>query len=72
MVEYNKAVRLLSAKIRKLRRRKRLTREKLAYENDISKGNLSDIENGKHSPNLQTLISLANGLGCRVKDLIDF
>ena len=72
MVEYRKALRLLSAKIHNLRRKKCLTLEKLAYENDISKGNLSDIENGKRSPSFYTLVKLANGLECRVKDLFDF
>ena len=72
MIEYRKALRLLSAKIRNLRHKKHITLEKLAYENDISKGNLSDIENGKRSPSFYTLVKLANGLGCRIKDLFDF
>ena len=72
MLEHDKALHLLADKIRKLRRKKGLTLEKLAYENDISKGNLSDIENGKRSPSFYTLVKIANGLECSVKELLNF
>jgi transcriptional regulator with XRE-family HTH domain len=72
MIEQGKALHLLAGRIRELRRKKGLTLEKLAYENDISKGNLSDIENEKRSPSFYTLVKLANGLECRVKELLDF
>ncbi|MDR1997433.1 MAG: helix-turn-helix transcriptional regulator [Candidatus Margulisbacteria bacterium] len=72
MIEHRDALALLAVKIKKLRERQALTLEKLAYENDISKGNLSDIENIKRSPSLATLIKIANGLDCRVRDLFDF
>jgi len=62
----------LSKRISDMRKSRGLTLEKLAYENDISKGNLSDIENGKRNPSLATLVKIANGLDCKVKDLFDF
>lgn len=72
MLNHRKALYLLAKRIRELRNKKGLTLEKLAYENDISKGNLSDIENGKRSPSFYTLIKLAEGLDCSLKDLVDF
>jgi transcriptional regulator with XRE-family HTH domain len=67
-----KAIVLLAKRIKRLRVRQGITLEKLAYENDLSKGNLSDIENAKRSPSLSSLLKIARGLDCRVKDLFDF
>ncbi|GBR77310.1 helix-turn-helix XRE-family transcriptional regulators [Candidatus Termititenax persephonae] len=72
MISQNKALFLLAHKIKKMRKQRSLTLEKLAYENDISKGNLSDIENCRRSPSLATLVKIANGLGCKVRDLLTF
>ena len=72
MAKYKQTLSKLSKRIQVMRKAKGLTLEKLAYENEISKGNLSDIENGKRSPSLATLIKIANGLDCQVRDLIDF
>lgn len=52
----------LGQRISSLRKRKGLTLEKLAYEVGISKGNLSDIENGKRDPRYSTLKAIAEGL----------
>ena len=49
-IEINEKIIQLGQKIAKLRRQRGLTVEKLAYESGISKGNLSDIENGKKNP----------------------
>ncbi|MEI2791150.1 MAG: helix-turn-helix transcriptional regulator [Steroidobacteraceae bacterium] len=45
-----------------LRKTRGLTSEKLAYENDMSKGYLSRIENGKRLPTLSFLNKLAKAL----------
>jgi DNA-binding XRE family transcriptional regulator len=67
-----KALSLLAGKIRSLRSKKKITLEKLAGENNINRNNLSDIENGKRNPNFCTLVRIAGGLNCHVKDLLDF
>lgn len=36
----------------------------------ISKGNLSDIENGKRDPRLSTLVAIAEGLGLKLTQLL--
>ncbi len=62
--------RKLGERISKLRRSKGMTLEKLAYEMGISKGNLSDIENGKKDPRFSTLVAIAEGLEVSVSTLL--
>jgi transcriptional regulator with XRE-family HTH domain len=71
-LQKKEALGLLARKVRSLRNKKKITLEKLAYENNINKGSLSNIENGKRNPNFCTLVRIAGGLNCRVKDLLDF
>ena len=56
--------------ISKERQRKGITLEELATEMDISKGNLSDIENGKRDPRYTTLRAIAKGLGLKTAQLL--
>ena len=60
----------LGQRISLLRKRKGLTLEKLAYEVGISKGNLSDIENGKRDPRFTTLMAIAEGLELSLAALV--
>lgn len=46
-----------------------MTQEKLAYENDISKGYLSEIESGKKLPSLEMLLIIAEALDVDIKEL---
>lgn len=52
-----------------IRTKRRLTQEKLAYENDISKGYLSEIEAGKKLPSLLMLQKIADALEVDIKEL---
>lgn len=56
--------------ISKLRRSKGITLEKLSYEMGISKGNLSDIENGKKDPRFSTFVAIAEGFEISVPTLL--
>lgn len=60
----------LGQRIGSLRKKKGLTLEKLAYEMGISKGNLSDIENGKRDPRYSTLKAIADGLEISLSQLL--
>ncbi|MGE4106483.1 MAG: helix-turn-helix domain-containing protein [Bacteriovoracia bacterium] len=60
----------LGERISLLRRKRGITLEKLAYEMDLSKGNLSDIEKGKKDPRYSTLLAIAEGLNMSVADLL--
>lgn len=46
-----------------------MTSERLAYENGISKGYLSDLENGKRLPSLKVLEKIAKALGVTLREL---
>lgn len=65
----NKLALRIGKKIIKYREQKKMTQEKLAYENDFSKGYLSDIESGKKLPSLQLLEKIAESLEVDIKDL---
>lgn len=61
----------LGKRIRDMRLKKGMTIEKLAWENDMSKGNLSEIEKGMRNIRYLTLKKLASGLNVCVRDLVD-
>lgn len=60
----------LGAKIRKLREAKGITKEKLAYENGLSKATITRIERDEFDPKLSTLKKIAKGLGVGLNELI--
>ncbi len=64
-----KLAKRIGNKITKIRMKRNLTLEKLAYENDISKGYLSEIESGKKLPSLLMLERIAVALEVDIKDL---
>jgi transcriptional regulator with XRE-family HTH domain len=55
-------------RIVEIRKKRDMSAEKLAYENDISKGYLSDIEAGKRLPSLKMLERIAKALSVDIKD----
>ncbi|OYZ24309.1 MAG: hypothetical protein B7Y39_01250 [Bdellovibrio sp. 28-41-41] len=61
---------ILGSRISSERRKKGLTLEKLAYGAGLSKGNLSDIENGKKDPRYSTLLTIAEGLDTSISKLL--
>jgi transcriptional regulator with XRE-family HTH domain len=65
-------IKKVAQRIKKLREAKGLTIEKLAYANDMSKGNLSEIERGMIEPKLVTLEKIAKGLDVSLKEFFDF
>ena len=58
----------IGQRIRRSRQKHGMTAEKLAYENALSKGYLSDIENGKRLPSLKLLLKLSKALDMNLKD----
>lgn len=60
----------LGERVADWRRRKDITLEDLASKMSISKGNLSDIENGKKDPRYSTLLAIAEGLNIKVATLL--
>ena len=58
--------------LRFVREKLNLSQDEVASKCDITKGNLSNIENGKKDFNFTTLLEIAKGLGVSAKDLLDF
>ena len=60
----------LGKRIQTLRKRKRWTQTDMAVTLDISRGHISDIEQGKREPGLITLQIIAKGLGTTMSELL--
>lgn len=54
----------------KLRKEKKLSSRKLAFKAELDYSNVNEIENGKVSPTLPTIIALAEALEVRPADLM--
>jgi len=55
----------LGARIRRLRERAKITQERLAWDCDLGKGSLSQVEAGKRLPSLAVLSAIAARTGSR-------
>jgi transcriptional regulator with XRE-family HTH domain len=64
--------RRLGARIRAVRMAAELTQERLAWECDLDKGYLSQVESGKRQPSLTVLAAIAQRLELTVADLVGF
>ncbi|MBK8170527.1 MAG: helix-turn-helix transcriptional regulator [Sandaracinaceae bacterium] len=64
--------RKLGARIRSIRKEEQLTQEKLAWDADLAKAYLSQVEAGKRLPSLPALLSLAKRLDVELADLVGF
>lgn len=63
---------IISKRIKFLRNERKLTLEQLAYQSEISKGGLSEIERGMKAPSTLTLLKLCCTLNISMKDFWDF
>lgn len=63
---------LLGARIKELRRHRKLTQEQLAEMAGLDYKFISKIEVGRRSPSLETMESIANALEVEIKDLFEF
>jgi transcriptional regulator with XRE-family HTH domain len=58
--------------IRRIRSSKRMSQEDVVNACDLTKGDLSMIENGNKDFFFSTLLQIAKGLDVDAKDLVDF
>ena len=63
---------LLCKRISELKKARKITLEKLAYESDISKGGLSEIERNMKEPRAYTIFKICKSLGIAMKEFFDF
>lgn len=60
----------LGAAIRAERKRLGWSQEELAGEAGLNRSYVTDLENGRRTPNLGTLVQVADALGMRVGELL--
>jgi len=63
---------LLGARIKELRKLRRLTQEQLAEKVDLATRYISLIEVGRSSPSLETIENIARALQVEIRDLFEF
>ena len=59
-------------KIRETREHLGLSQDEVVLKCDVTKGNLSNIENGNKDFYFTTFLEIAKGLGVQAKELLDF
>ena len=59
-------------KVKQIREDKKFTKGKLSQLADLDMSYIGKIERCEKSPNLRTIVKLANALEVKVKDLFDF
>lgn len=69
MVDINKK---LGKKMREIRKKKEMTQEELAYKAELDFSYINQIENGKRNPSMEAVKRIAQALGVKAKDLVDF
>lgn len=57
--------------VKKLREKKGITQEKLAFDADLNRAYIGYIERGERNPSTDTLVKIARALNVSPKDLID-
>ncbi len=60
----------IAARIKTLRRERRMTVQELAYRCDMERSNLSRIEAGRTNLTIRTLCTICNALGVSLCDVI--
>ena len=71
MSSKNKALILLGQNLRKMRKQRGLTQEKLAELSDYDPTYISLLERGKRNPPFLTIVKIARHLKCKVSQLTD-
>jgi transcriptional regulator with XRE-family HTH domain len=69
--KHKKILAKLGMHISSERKKRGITLEKLAYENGISKGGLSEVEQGNKDPKFTTLKAIASGLEISISKLLE-
>lgn len=69
-MDYREEIGCVAARIRELRRERRLTVQELAYRCDMERSNLSRIESGRVNLTLKTLCAICHALGVSLRDVV--
>ncbi len=63
---------LLGARIKELRKARKMSQEQLSEKVDVDPRYISRIEVGSNAPSLETMESIARALDVEIKDLFEF
>ena len=69
-INYQEEIKLISNKIRELRKEKQMTVQELAYRCDMERSNLSRIEAGRTNLTVKTMCIICNALSVSLRDVI--
>ena len=61
---------LLGNKIKKIRQRKKMSQEKLAFESNLHRTYISDIERGSRNVSIKNIEKIAKALKVSLKELM--
>ncbi|MCL6741714.1 helix-turn-helix transcriptional regulator [Sphingomonas sp. RB56-2] len=61
----------LATNLRRLRRERKLSQEKLGFEVDLHRTYISEIERGKRNPSISAIEKIAKTLGVSCGQLLD-
>ncbi|WP_067037263.1 helix-turn-helix domain-containing protein [Allomuricauda sp. CP2A] len=67
-----KYLKALGKRIKEIRTQKDISTYDLSYESNISRSQINSIEKGDINTSICTLKSIADALGMKVRDLVDF
>ena len=67
-----KGLKAFALQLKKVRKRKNFTQEKLAYESGLALSQIARIETAKTNPTLSTIFIIARTLDVDLKELFDF
>ena len=65
-------IKAVGKRVRKLRKEKGLSQEKLSLKIELTRNTISRVENGDFDPTLTTLSQIARGLEIDIRDLFAF
>jgi transcriptional regulator with XRE-family HTH domain len=71
-MELNQVKALLGAKIRTLRKAKRLSQELLAHKAGLKESYISELENGKVNTTIETLLKIALVLEVQMREFFEW
>ncbi|WP_290540138.1 helix-turn-helix transcriptional regulator [Alistipes sp.] len=69
-MDYQDEILYISARIKELRKERKLTIQELAYRCDMERSNLSRIEAGRTNLTVKTICCICNALGVSLCDVI--
>lgn len=69
-MNYQEEILCISARIKELRKERKLTVQELAYRCDMERSNLSRIEAGRTNLTVKTLCTICNALNVNLREVI--